>query len=60
MDSFTNLPEHQKGEFMRHLQDTQMKDSLRMYNKLVEDCFDKCAFVGWGGVSKTYNFCGPQ
>lgn len=23
----------------------------RMYNKLVESCFDKCVFVGWGGVS---------
>ena len=26
-----------------------MKDSLKMYNVLVESCFDKCAFVGWGG-----------
>ena len=22
-----------------------------MYNNLVENCFDKCVMVGWGGVS---------
>jgi len=26
-----------------------MKDSLKMYNHLVESCFDKCVMVGWGG-----------
>jgi len=33
------------------LEDQQMKDSLKMYNHLVESCFDKCVMVGWGGVS---------
>lgn len=43
--------DQQKSEFMRHLEDQQMKDSLKMYNYLVETCFDKCVAVGWGGVS---------
>ena len=29
MDAFSNVPDHQKAEFLRHLQDTQLKDSLR-------------------------------
>jgi hypothetical protein len=29
MDAFSNIPDSQKGEFMRHLEDQQMKDSLR-------------------------------
>ncbi|MEY2798237.1 MAG: hypothetical protein RIS22_503 [Actinomycetota bacterium] len=29
MDAFTNLPEHQKAEFLRHLEDEQMKESLK-------------------------------
>jgi hypothetical protein len=29
MDAFTNVPENQKAEFLRHLEDTQIKDSLR-------------------------------
>ena len=29
MDAFSNLPESQKGDFMRHLEDQQMKDSLK-------------------------------
>jgi len=51
MDAFSNIPEHQKPEFLRHLEETQMKDSLKMYNHLVESCFEKCVTVGWGGVS---------
>jgi import inner membrane translocase subunit TIM9 len=42
MDSFNRLPEYQKAEFMKHLEEQQVKDSLRMYNNLVESCFDKC------------------
>jgi hypothetical protein len=79
MDAFSNIPDSQKGEFMRHLEDQQMKDSLRyenvvlypllrkysprcnfpnnlphrMYNHLVESCFDKCVMTEWGGVSKS-------
>lgn len=27
MDAFSSIPEYQKAEFMRHLEDTTMKDS---------------------------------
>jgi hypothetical protein len=50
-DAFSNIPDFQKPEFIRHLEEQQMKDSLKMYNHLVETCFDKCVTVGWGGVS---------
>ena len=33
---------HQQQEFMRHLENMQLKDSLAMYNNLVERCFDGC------------------
>ena len=49
-DAFSAIPEHQKPEFIKHLEEQQMKDSLKMYNHLVEQCFDKCVTVGWGGV----------
>eukprot|EP01041_Mallomonas_annulata_P008054 gene8054-16512_t len=42
MESFANIPEYQKAEFMRYLEDEQMKESLKMYNRLVEGCFSKC------------------
>lgn len=84
MDAFANVPNNQKAEFLRHLEDTQIKDSLRfsfkscdiypassigalltdmqtnklsflnfirLYNNLVESCFDKCVASGSGGVS---------
>ena len=50
-DAFSNIPDFQKPDFIRHLEEQQMKDSLKMYNHLVETCFDKCVTVGWGGVS---------
>ena len=47
---FENLPDHQKAEFVRHLEEFQMKDSLRMYSNLVDICFEKCVSTGsWGG-----------
>ena len=49
-DAFSSIPDHQKPEFIKHLEEQQMKDSLKMYNHLVEQCFDKCVTVGWGGV----------
>jgi import inner membrane translocase subunit TIM9 len=55
MDAFSNIPEHQKAEFIRHLEDNQMKDSLKMYNNLVENCFDKCVMVGWDGNYSSKN-----
>ena len=49
MSSFDKVPESQKPELFRHLEEHQMRDSLRMYNYLVESCFDKCVNVGWNG-----------
>ena len=40
--AFNNIPDHQKPEFMRYLEEQQVRDSLHMYNHLVEQCFDKC------------------
>ncbi len=75
MDSFSNIPNHQKGEFMQFMEEQQMKESLRcetkikivlnliindwiyrMYNNVVENCFDKCITVGWDGV-RGFLFC---
>mmetsp|Transcript_31026 Transcript_31026/g.34319 ORF Transcript_31026/g.34319 Transcript_31026/m.34319 type:complete len:100 (-) Transcript_31026:371-670(-) len=42
MEAVQNLPPHQQQEFMRKLEEMQMKDSLTMYNNLVERCFGQC------------------
>mmetsp|Transcript_7486 Transcript_7486/g.8948 ORF Transcript_7486/g.8948 Transcript_7486/m.8948 type:complete len:99 (-) Transcript_7486:51-347(-) len=42
MESVQNLPPHQQQEFMKNLEEMQLKDSLTMYNNLVERCFDSC------------------
>mmetsp|Transcript_23502 Transcript_23502/g.42085 ORF Transcript_23502/g.42085 Transcript_23502/m.42085 type:complete len:95 (+) Transcript_23502:257-541(+) len=42
MDGVQNLPPHVQGEFMKTLEQMQMKDSLTMYNTLVERCFGSC------------------
>mmetsp|Transcript_24704 Transcript_24704/g.41771 ORF Transcript_24704/g.41771 Transcript_24704/m.41771 type:complete len:99 (+) Transcript_24704:43-339(+) len=58
MDSFKNIPSHQQAEFSKYMEEQQMKESLMMYNHLVEGCFDKCVGVGsWSGnfASKTLN-----
>ena len=47
---FDSIPDYQKAEFVRHLEECQMKDSLKMYSNLVDICFDKCATGSWGGV----------
>mmetsp|Transcript_21935 Transcript_21935/g.19956 ORF Transcript_21935/g.19956 Transcript_21935/m.19956 type:complete len:95 (-) Transcript_21935:57-341(-) len=60
MDSFKNIPEYQKAEFLRHLEDQQIKDSLRMYNTLVESCFDKCVHVGWNGSLNSKQLTGTE
>mmetsp|Transcript_3878 Transcript_3878/g.5765 ORF Transcript_3878/g.5765 Transcript_3878/m.5765 type:complete len:102 (+) Transcript_3878:62-367(+) len=41
-NAVNNIPEHQKAEFMQHLETQQAKDSMRMYNHLVAQCFDIC------------------
>jgi len=42
MDAVQNLPPYKQQEFMAHLEQMQLKDSLSMYNTLVERCFDSC------------------
>mmetsp|Transcript_31909 Transcript_31909/g.71635 ORF Transcript_31909/g.71635 Transcript_31909/m.71635 type:complete len:96 (-) Transcript_31909:1259-1546(-) len=42
MDGVQNLPAHLQGEFMKTIEQMQTKDSLTMYNTLVERCFNNC------------------
>eukprot|EP00529_Nitzschia_sp_RCC80_P034576 CAMPEP_0113460168 /NCGR_PEP_ID=MMETSP0014_2-20120614/10842_1 /TAXON_ID=2857 /ORGANISM="Nitzschia sp." /LENGTH=98 /DNA_ID=CAMNT_0000351801 /DNA_START=90 /DNA_END=386 /DNA_ORIENTATION=- /assembly_acc=CAM_ASM_000159 len=42
MEAVQNLPAYQQQEFMKHLEQMQLKDSLTMYNGLVERCFEGC------------------
>mmetsp|Transcript_21763 Transcript_21763/g.50215 ORF Transcript_21763/g.50215 Transcript_21763/m.50215 type:complete len:99 (-) Transcript_21763:258-554(-) len=42
MEGVQNLPPHQQKAFMQKLEQMQLKDSLTMYNNLVERCFDPC------------------
>ena len=42
-----NLSDSQKAEYIRYVEDLQMKESVKMVNRLVEECFDKCVTVGW-------------
>mmetsp|Transcript_51173 Transcript_51173/g.147698 ORF Transcript_51173/g.147698 Transcript_51173/m.147698 type:complete len:98 (+) Transcript_51173:148-441(+) len=42
MEAVQGLPAHQQQEFMKHLEHMQLKDSLTMYNNLVERCFEGC------------------
>lgn len=43
------VPEHQQPELMRHLEEVQMRNSLKMLNKLTEHCFSNCIQTGWAG-----------
>eukprot|EP00897_Mesotaenium_endlicherianum_P006715 jgi/Mesen1/6071/ME000031S05342 len=36
------LPEEDKVKMMNMIETLQMRDSLRMYNSLVEKCFNNC------------------
>ncbi|KAL7433287.1 hypothetical protein ACHAXH_002049 [Discostella pseudostelligera] len=42
MEGIQNLPPHVQGEFMKTLEQMQIKDSLIMYNTLTERCFSTC------------------
>mmetsp|Transcript_557 Transcript_557/g.921 ORF Transcript_557/g.921 Transcript_557/m.921 type:complete len:101 (+) Transcript_557:105-407(+) len=42
MEAVQQLPPHQQQQFMQSLEQMQMKDSLNMYNNLVERCFGQC------------------
>merc|ERR1711862_372462 len=42
MDGVQNLPPHLQSEFMKKLEQMQMKESFTIYNALVERCFNTC------------------
>ena len=42
MDAVQSLPPNERAEFMRHIEELQLQDSLRMYNRVVEACFNDC------------------
>mmetsp|Transcript_17852 Transcript_17852/g.40580 ORF Transcript_17852/g.40580 Transcript_17852/m.40580 type:complete len:95 (-) Transcript_17852:1505-1789(-) len=43
MDNVQNLSPYQRDALMNELGQIQMKDSIRIYNRVVSDCFDVCA-----------------
>ena len=42
MNAIQSLPDQQKAEFMQHIETAQLQDSLKLYNRVVEQCFDNC------------------
>ena len=40
--AFNAIPEHQKPELMAAIDQMQMRDSMKIYNVLVEKCFAEC------------------
>ncbi|KAK9808789.1 hypothetical protein WJX72_003718 [[Myrmecia] bisecta] len=42
LDGLEALPEAQKQQLMQKIEEMQVRDSLRMYNTLVERCFKDC------------------
>ncbi|KAK9915815.1 hypothetical protein WJX75_004428 [Coccomyxa subellipsoidea] len=42
MEGLEQLPEAQRNELMQKIEEMQVRDSLRMYNGLVERCFKDC------------------
>mmetsp|Transcript_4021 Transcript_4021/g.8058 ORF Transcript_4021/g.8058 Transcript_4021/m.8058 type:complete len:96 (+) Transcript_4021:107-394(+) len=42
MEAVQQLAPYQQQQFMKEMQEMQLKDSLAMYNNLVYRCFDSC------------------
>lgn len=42
MEGMADLPEEQKQHLLQKIEEMQVRDSLRMYNSLVEKCFKDC------------------
>lgn len=42
MDAASQLPEHLKGEFFQILEELQVGDTLSLYNKITDTCFQQC------------------
>ncbi|CAK0779042.1 protein transporter tim9 [Coccomyxa viridis] len=42
MEGLEGLPDSQKQDLMQKIEEMQVRDSLRMYNSLVQKCFTDC------------------
>ena len=42
MQSIDQVPEHLRGALLQQVEIMQVQDSVRLYNELVEVCFNKC------------------
>eukprot|EP01025_Chloroclados_australasicus_P045304 TRINITY_DN4951_c0_g1_i1.p4 TRINITY_DN4951_c0_g1~~TRINITY_DN4951_c0_g1_i1.p4 ORF type:complete len:103 (-),score=11.76 TRINITY_DN4951_c0_g1_i1:453-761(-) len=42
LDAMGDLPEPQRQELLKSIEQMQLRDSLRMYNVVVERCFKDC------------------
>ncbi len=51
MDPFANLSPYQREDITRFIEESQTKESLFLFNRLVSDCFTRCSSQGWFGVS---------
>jgi import inner membrane translocase subunit TIM9 len=49
------LPEYQKAELGRYIQEMEIKTSISFFNNLVDHCVDKCVLTSWGGGFSSKN-----
>lgn len=42
MQGLDQVPEHLRGHLLQQIEIMQVQDSVRLYNELVENCFNKC------------------
>jgi import inner membrane translocase subunit TIM9 len=42
MNAIQQLPQHQQQDLQRQIEEMSLKDSLLMYNNVVEKCFNEC------------------
>mmetsp|Transcript_2446 Transcript_2446/g.3124 ORF Transcript_2446/g.3124 Transcript_2446/m.3124 type:complete len:96 (+) Transcript_2446:261-548(+) len=42
MEAAQQLPDHLKGEFFQILEEMQVRDSVALYNRLLDRCFGEC------------------
>mmetsp|Transcript_11603 Transcript_11603/g.18878 ORF Transcript_11603/g.18878 Transcript_11603/m.18878 type:complete len:94 (+) Transcript_11603:144-425(+) len=48
MEAAAGLPDHLKGEFFQAIEEMQMRDQVKLYNRLAEGCFNECVTVFHG------------
>lgn len=42
MEGMADMPQEQQQQLLQKIEEMQVRDSLRMYNSLVEKCFKDC------------------